>query len=94
MNDLGAIAGTLLFAGLAGSLHCVGMCGPILLSFSRVFDGTALAADGKARSGSLMLDFGAYHAGRIERDHLRPAEAYLQGNVLAGLNRRNSCPLV
>lgn len=52
-----AIYGSMLVAGLAGSLHCVGMCGPILLGFSQLF----------ARSGRrpLARDFFWYHAGRI-----------------------------
>ena len=46
---------TLFLTGLAGSLHCVGMCGPLLLGFSRVLD-----AGGRSR-----LDFAYYHAGRL-----------------------------
>ncbi len=48
-----AIYGSLFLAGLAGSLHCVGMCGPILLGFSQ-----------SLKSGS-RLDFLLYHAGRL-----------------------------
>jgi uncharacterized protein len=51
----GALLASLFFTGLAGSLHCVGMCGPILLGFSRV-----LASGGRSR-----LDFVTYHAGRL-----------------------------
>jgi sulfite exporter TauE/SafE len=58
-----AIYGSLLVAGLAGSLHCIGMCGPILLSFSRVFDAAASARGESGGSGA--LDFVWYHAGRI-----------------------------
>lgn len=49
----GAVFGSLFLAGLAGSLHCVGMCGPILLGFSQ-----------SLKSGS-RLDFLLYHAGRL-----------------------------
>ena len=56
-----AIYGSLLVAGLAGSLHCIGMCGPILLSFSQVFDDAARSR-GKTAS---RLDFVWYHIGRI-----------------------------
>lgn len=51
---------TLLAAGLAGSLHCVGMCGPILLAFSQAVTGGARPA-----RSTLRADFLAYHAGRI-----------------------------
>lgn len=60
MNE--ALANTtwpaLLAAGLAGSLHCVGMCGPILAGFSQL-------SAGNARPASMRSDFVAYHAGRI-----------------------------
>lgn len=52
------IFASLLTAGLAGSLHCVGMCGPILIGFSQVFE-----RDGGKRA--LWRDFACYHAGRI-----------------------------
>lgn len=48
---------TLFLTGLAGSLHCVGMCGPLLLGFSRVLDS---GPDQRPR-----LDFAYYHAGRL-----------------------------
>ena len=47
----------LFLAGLAGSLHCIGMCGPILAAFSASFDRDARR--------SRALDFAAYHAGRL-----------------------------
>lgn len=47
----------LLAAGLAGSLHCIGMCGPILAGFAQLSPG--------GRPASLRSDFLAYHAGRI-----------------------------
>lgn len=53
---------SLLVAGLAGSLHCIGMCGPILFAFSHAF-GEADRARG--RRSSLLHDFAFYHAGRI-----------------------------
>lgn len=47
---------TTLFAmGVTGSLHCVAMCGPILLGFARAL----------GSAGDSKLDFVAYHAGRI-----------------------------
>ena len=48
----------LLLAGLGGSLHCLGMCGPILLAFSEVRNGPL--SKGAALRASL-----AYHAGRV-----------------------------
>lgn len=48
-----AVFGSLFMAGLAGSLHCIGMCGPILLGFSQ-----ALGPTGR-------MDWFAYHAGRL-----------------------------
>lgn len=55
----------LLLTGLAGSLHCVGMCGPILLGFSRAFDRVALTIEGRPRGRRLAWDFLWYHTGRI-----------------------------
>ena len=57
MNAMSPLATmlALLAAGLAGSLHCVGMCGPILAGFQ-------LARRDVSRFRS---DFFAYHAGRI-----------------------------
>jgi sulfite exporter TauE/SafE len=61
-DGTGFVLVTLLVTGLAGSLHCVGMCGPILLAFQRVFDGTRAGASGWR---ALARDFVPYHAGRI-----------------------------
>ena len=58
-----AVYGWLILAGLAGSLHCIGMCGPILLSFSQVFDAAARRRGDPA--APLLSDFAWYHAGRI-----------------------------
>jgi len=68
-----AFFGTLLAAGLAGSLHCVGMCGPILIGFTQAVGRTPVAgAPGAARGDAAVhspapfhLEFLAYHAGRI-----------------------------
>ncbi len=64
---------SLLIAGLAASLHCIGMCGPILLGFAEVFDRATLTIDGRSvtddrtppQRRSWLWDFGCYHAGRI-----------------------------
>jgi len=71
--DLLTIYSSLLIAGLAASLHCIGMCGPILLGFAEVFERTTLTINGRPvaddRSAqqprSLIWDFACYHAGRI-----------------------------
>lgn len=91
MDGAGALAvyAALAFAGLAGSLHCIGMCGPLLVAFSRGFAGRAA---GGARFPPLV-DFACYHAGRIWTYGLLGflvgiAGGGLRGaNVLAGLQR-------
>lgn len=50
----GALLASLFLTGLAGSLHCVGMCGPILLGFL-----------GSGIGKRSRLDFVYYHAGRL-----------------------------
>lgn len=60
--------GTLFLAGLLGSLHCVGMCGPILVAFSRLLPGhdTSPSDSGsKDARRSLGWEFGLYHCGRL-----------------------------
>lgn len=61
-----AVYGSLFIAGIAGSLHCLGMCGPILLAFSQVAaggvaDGRSRLASGVGRTADSLL----YHAGRV-----------------------------
>ncbi len=61
--------GSLFLAGLAGSLHCLAMCGPILLAF-REMRATGPRGDNpdgreRARLGATLLDALGYHAGRI-----------------------------
>jgi sulfite exporter TauE/SafE len=58
----GTVYAALLLAGLAGSLHCLGMCGPIVAAFAGAF-GDADRKEG--RHSSLVKDFACYHAGRI-----------------------------
>ena len=59
------VYGSMLLAGIAGSLHCIGMCGPILVAFSNTFE-RARAASGIERPGRLRssFEFACYHAGR------------------------------
>lgn len=66
-----AILASALLAGLAGSLHCVGMCGPILAGFSAAFPSRPVeltidpALRGRKMRMRIAWDFAAYHAGRI-----------------------------
>jgi len=56
MNDSqAALFGALALTGLAGSLHCVGMCGPILIGLSRKLP----------ESRSFLSSAAAYHLGRL-----------------------------
>lgn len=76
--DVLAIYGSLLMAGLAGSLHCIGMCGPIVAGFAQVFNRATLTVNNQpidnqstqkflptAARFPLLLDFTCYHTGRI-----------------------------
>ncbi len=56
MNADSALLISLFLAGLAGSLHCVGMCGPILLGLAQALGG------GKP---GVQWGFLQYHAGRL-----------------------------
>ena len=76
---------SLIAAGLAGSLHCVGMCGPILVGFAGAFRGDPGGppqAAGHPRGGSLGIDFLAYHVGRIWTYALLGVFAGLAGSGL------------
>ena len=57
----------LLLAALAGSLHCIGMCGPILLAFSGAMArGSDGDGDGRQQHSSrIAWGFAWYHVGRI-----------------------------
>jgi sulfite exporter TauE/SafE len=55
----------LLTAALAGSLHCIGMCGPILLAFTGAMKPTSTGDAAAPKPGRLALTFLWYHAGRI-----------------------------
>ena len=46
-DPLLTLYGSLLTAGLAGSLHCVGMCGPILAGFAHVFEQVTPTVNGQ-----------------------------------------------
>ncbi len=72
MGD-GLLVGSLFVTGLAASLHCVGMCGPILLAF-----GGVLNDDGKPRFLDLML----FHIGRLWTYALLGAFAGFSGIAL------------
>jgi len=66
LNSVLAIYLSLLLAALAGSLHCIGMCGPILAGFSQSFAAsTPLTVNGDAPRRTVAWGFVWYHAGRI-----------------------------
>ncbi len=52
-----------LFVGLAGSLHCLGMCGPLVLAYSMNLNTPATGLRRSWREG--VLHHVAFHAGRI-----------------------------
>jgi sulfite exporter TauE/SafE len=59
----------LLLTALAGSLHCAGMCGPIVAGFVSAFKSVTLTVNGQEPATSarrrLALDLIGYHAGRL-----------------------------
>ncbi len=57
-----AALAAMLLTGLAGSLHCIGMCGPILIGFSQAF---RAAGPGGAPQSAMRSDFFWYHLGRL-----------------------------
>lgn len=63
--SLVTIYASLFLAALAGSLHCIGMCGPLIAGFSQGF--TRLTIDGRdaPQRSTLWADMALYHAGRI-----------------------------
>lgn len=58
--DQGVFFASLFVTGLVSSLHCVGMCGPILIAFSQV-----LSSANPSPRPFWQPDFLYYHAGRI-----------------------------
>lgn len=57
---IGAVAlGSMFAAGVAGSLHCIGMCGPILAALTASVDSPE-----RGRVGT-WLSLASYHGGRI-----------------------------
>lgn len=62
--SLMTVYGGLFITGLLSSLHCIGMCGPILVGFSQAFERVSLTVEGRAR-GTTAWDLAWYHAGRI-----------------------------
>jgi uncharacterized protein len=71
-----------LLTGLAGSLHCFGMCGPLVIAYSlRLGQVTPDVANGgarKASSGTMIYHHVAFQGGRI-------AAYALSGLIAAGL---------
>ena len=60
-----ALFGSLFLTGLAGSLHCLAMCGPLLLAFSQAVSSESGGSGGWAAAWRRGLDSLAYHLGRI-----------------------------
>jgi len=65
------VYGSLLLAGLAGSLHCIGMCGPILLGFAPVFERARLSIEGKPVENAAEANAAASAA--TNQKHKRPS---------------------
>jgi uncharacterized protein len=68
--------------GLVSSLHCVQMCGPIVLSYS-----IALGPSSSGKSPSLVLGHVAYNAGRILTYAALGAAAGLAGKTVGLVGR-------
>ena len=95
-----------LLAGLAGSLHCIGMCGPILAGFSMALRGEpvtltvdpAIARQTRPRF-AIAWNMLAYHAGRISTYAALGFAAGVAGNYLRhgsqwlGLQQRGAAML-
>ena len=71
--------------GLVSSLHCVQMCGPIVLSYSIALDQEKLSP--RPGSGKLVLGHLAYNAGRIFTYSLLGAIAGLAGKTVGMIGR-------
>lgn len=70
--------------GLVSSLHCVQMCGPIVLSYSVALD---QLKNGSTRTGSSVLGHFAYNGGRIITYSLLGAVAGLAGHTVGLVGR-------
>jgi len=64
-TSLFTIYSGLFVTGLLSSLHCIGMCGPILVGFSQAFKRASLTIEGRACTAGAAWDLAWYHAGRI-----------------------------
>lgn len=77
--------GLIFMAGLLASMHCLGMCGPIVLAYSVAEGVEQRAAGSKKRVGAVMLH-AAYNGGRIFSYALLGALAGLVGLTFSSLN--------
>jgi hypothetical protein len=68
-----------LILGLAGSLHCAAMCGPLTLALH----GPGRPASGG--SGTMLPRFAIYHAGRVSTYAAAGLAAGAAGHVITGL---------
>jgi sulfite exporter TauE/SafE len=77
--------GVMLTLGLLGSLHCVQMCGPIVLSYSVSIE--SLTTDSKPASLSLLRNHLAYNSGRILTYTALGAIAGMAGQTMGFIGR-------
>ncbi len=87
MPDLAIYLGFLL-AGLAGSLHCIGMCGPILIGATNIVNTESVRINGKPLQTITKRTLNQlwYHLGRIMTYALLGSLAGLLGETLIEKN--------
>lgn len=83
MPDLAIYLGFLL-AGLAGSLHCIGMCGPILIGATNIVNTESIRINGKPLQTITKRTLNQlwYHLGRLMTYALLGSLAGLLGKTL------------
>jgi len=78
--------GVMFMLGLVSSLHCVQMCGPIVLSYSVAIESLQKGGTGSSTAG-LLPNHLAYNAGRILTYSLLGAIAGVAGGALGLVGR-------
>jgi len=79
--------GVMFMLGLVSSLHCVQMCGPIVLSYSVALGDLKKAASSGSPVAPLLANHVAYNAGRILTYSVLGAVAGVAGGTLGLLGR-------
>ncbi len=79
--------GLMFMLGLVSSLHCVQMCGPIVLSYSVAVSELTRRHSGRSAVSSLLRNHLAYNAGRILTYAALGALAGIAGGTLGLLGR-------